>query len=1284
MQRRSSLLHFVFLAVAISALSVLTCGSLRAQVDFGSVLGTIKDQSGAVIPGAKVSLRSEDTGLTVTTTTGPDGSYIFSPVKIGTYEVSTEAAGFSRAVQSHLTLHIDQKLVVDLSLKPGVVTQTVEVTAAPPALQTQDASVGQVVNARSVNDLPLNGRNFTFLAQVVAGVNTPQADTRGNAASGAFAANGLRPSQNNYLLDGIDNNSDNVNFLNGTNFVVLPPPDALSEFKVQTSDFSAQYGRAGGAILNASIKSGTNQIHGNLWEFARNDKLDAADFFEDEEGLQKGEFRQNQFGFTIGGPVVIPHVFDGRNKLFFFGDAEWLRRRQGSVFTNSVPTPLEASSGYTNLADNLLGSTNASCLSSGACTYTDDLGRTLPYGIITDPATTRSVTAGAVDPVTGLTATDSGWVEDPFYTGGAVGNMKNFVNLGTLCPTNSGCMLNQIPANRIDPNALKLLGLYPAATLVNSNQDVNPRIVNNQASNPVLIENRVAFDTRMDWNKGDKDQIFGTFSYVRDPQFIPAPFKGIADGGAFQQGLQDANSFLSSVSYTHIFSPTLVNEARLGEDRLVASRYGPVATNLTNLPGQYGVQGIAQVSENGGLPAIGVGGLNTLGSNAYLPSDEITQTTQATENLTKIYGKHSFKMGMEFQHIKFSTLQPAWSHGQISFDGTFSGDGLSQLLLTPATSAVPGGIDYVGGADSVFVSNFSPTDDGHNYWAGYFQDDWKVSSKLTVNLGLRWEHFGQVVENHGRQANFLPNQVPGGSAQYLEPNNGKNQAIDVNPAFPALLAKDGIALKYTNLLPLATVPDTNFGPRLGLAYQITPKLVLRTGAGIFYNAFENVGYGPNIGENYPFQYTLSYFNKNAGTPISLKTNSGSTCTPAASIEATFSCIPLDVSLVDPAGLGLEGRQYNYITPYTIGWNFTLQYELSPNTALTVAYVGNGSRHDNALVGANDPTIIDLNPVSAANSVGSTDPFPNFANGGSYQESSGTSNYAALQTTLERRFSNGLNFLANYTWSHCREDASDPLNDNNNEGWRAAWVPGLGIQEDYQNCDYNIFDVAHFSGGYVLPFGKGNRFLPQASGVLNQMVNGWQGVWNLTLEGGQPYTIGCVSGTNNTIGCDALINKSVSPYGTGGVNQFWNPNYFNQPCPAPGFSQPSKCVPLSGIPTLTAPTSNPSQPLPCTPLSACRGLLGGGDAQVNGPGIGRLDFSLFKNFQINERSRLEFRAEFFNITNHPTFNSPGFSGNGVVAVSGSTSYTNTNFGKIGSTRFPFQDPRQIQFALKLYF
>jgi hypothetical protein len=1273
MRRRGSFLRFLFLALALPAVFVLASVNLHAQVDTGSIQGTIKDQSGAVIPGAKVTVTNEGTSLSLTTTAGPDGSYMFTPLKIGSYSVSAEARGFAKAVQSKLSLNIDQHIVVDLTLRPGGVTETIEVTAAPPLLQTQDTTVGQVVGSRDVNNLPLNGRNFTFLAQIAAGVNTPQADTRGNAASGAFTANGLRPSQNNYLLDGIDNNSDNVDFLNGTNFVVLPPPDAIGEFKVQTDNYSAEYGRAGAAILNATIKSGTNQFHGDVWEFVRNDKLDAADFFEDKEGLKKGEYRLNQFGGTIGGPIK-------KSKAFFFADYEGTRRRQGGVFTNAVPTPLERSSGYTNLADIILGQSG---------TYTDNLGRTIPNGTALDPATMRQTAAGQPDPVTGLTALYSGYVDDPFYTGGPVGKMTDFT---TVCPSDTNCQLNQLPAGRLDPNAIKLLNLYPAATAVGT--ATSPITFNNQATNPVLRENRHAVDGRVDINRGDTDQIFTTFSYVKDPQFIPAPFTGIADGGAFQQGAQNAISILAALSETHEFSPTLINEARLGEDRLRATRYGPVATQM-NLPAQFGIPGIAQVTDNGGLPAFSIGGLNTLGSNAYLPSDEVTQTTQATENLTKVYGKHTFKMGLEFQHIKFSTLQPSWSHGQLDYYGAFAGTGMAQFLLTPTTTTVPTGINYVGGSDAVFVSNFSPTDDGHNYWAGYFKDDWKVTPKLTLNLGLRWEHFGQVEENWGRQANFLPG-VPGTGggavgtgAQYLEPNNVKNFQIPVNPAFPALLAQDGVALKFTSNYALATVSNKNFGPRVGLAYQFTPKLVVRTGFGLFYNAFENVGYGPNIGENYPFQFTLSYFNPNGGTPISFTNPNGSVCTPAATIEATFSCIPIDTSLVSPEGLGLEGRDYTYKTPYTMGYNFTLQYQISPSTTLTVAYVGDVSRHGNAFPAANYPSVFELNPLTPTSGPGSDLPFPDFGYGGSFQASEGNSAYNSLQTTLEKHYANGLNFNANYTWSHCRGDAGDPLNATGADTYRAPYLAGFGIQGDTLNCNYNIFDVGHFSGGYELPFGNGKRFLGQSHGVANQIIGGWQTVWNLTLEGGQPITIGCPYGTSDagvagiSFGCTAFIVPGVSPYGKGAPDQFWNYNYFTQPCPAPGFPQPANCVPIhANIPVVPA-GATASTHVTCG--IACVGLLGGGDTQVSGPGIARLDFSLFKQFRITESKRLEFRSEFFNILNHPTFNAPGFSGNGVVAVPGSTDYLNTKaFGAIGSTRFPFQDPRQIQFALKFYF
>src|SRR5690348_15725616 len=304
---------------AFAAMLFLGAVPLHAQVDTGSILGTVTDASGGAVAGANVTLTNEGTNVTLTTTTGADGSYTFTPVRTGRYKVSASFQGFQTVERPHVVVNVGSDVLVNFALKPGAVSQTVEVNSAPPVLETQDASVGQVIDSRNVDNLPLNGRNFTFLAQLAAGVNTPQADTRGNAASGAFAANGNRPAQNNYLLDGIDNNSDTVDFLNGTNYVVLPPVDAVQEFKVQTSDFSAEFGRSGAAVLNATIKSGTNEFHGAAWEFFRNDKLDAADFFENAGGIPKGALRLNQFGFTAGGPIK-------KNKYFMFVDLECFRR----------------------------------------------------------------------------------------------------------------------------------------------------------------------------------------------------------------------------------------------------------------------------------------------------------------------------------------------------------------------------------------------------------------------------------------------------------------------------------------------------------------------------------------------------------------------------------------------------------------------------------------------------------------------------------------------------------------------------------------------------------------------------------------------------------------------------------------------------------------------------------------------------------------------------------------------------------------------------------------------
>ena len=1253
-----------FRNIALSALRTFSCAYLAllcfllltqnsfAQVDEGSLAGTITDQSGAVIPGAHVTLLNTDQGLTLETTANGSGGYIFSPVRIGHYTVSASAPGFSTTSQENITVNVSQNVQVNVQLKPGAATQTVEVTAAPPELQTEDASVGQTVSEHSVNSLPLNGRNFTFLAQLGAGVNTPQADTRGNAASGAFTANGLRPAQNNYLLDGIDNNSNAVDFLNGTNFVILPPVDAIQEFKVQTGDFSAELGRSAGAVLNATIKSGTNSIHGAVWEFFRNDKLDAADWFEDNAGIKKGELRQNQFGASIGGPVI-------KNKIFFFGDYEGFRRVQGTVLPGTVPTATERSSGFTDLSDLITGQNGAA--------RTDDVGRSIPYGTVLDPATTRAVTAGSVDPVSGLTATTTGFVRDPF---------------GTCAPsttsfTLAGCGLNQLPANRIDANAVKLLNLYPAPT--------NSSFSTNYTTSPALYEHRNAFDTRVDFNPSQKEQVFFRFSYVDDPQFIPGIFGGIADGGGFQQGLQTAKSDQAVLGWTHVFTSSTVNVARGGFNHLHTTRFGPEGT-VTGIPAQFGIQGIPQSTENGGLPAIVIQGLQELGSNDFLPSDEVSQTLQVADDFTKIYGNHSFKMGVEYQDVHFNTLQPAYSRGEFDFNGNYAGvpgqsgdqTGRAQLLLTPTASTVTNGINYVGGANEVHASNISKTYDTRDYLAFYFQDDWKITPKLTLNLGMRYDYFSPISEANGGQANFVQTGPPNGSPTFLIPASGKDNrdlsSTANNPAlngegFLDLLAKDGIALGETNKYGKALVQTQkhNFAPRFGFAFEATPKLVVRGGVGLFFNAFENQGYGPNIGENYPFVYNFDFKGTTDSAPFSSGPNPYGTCASAgpggtATIDAGLTCAAFTPLAVNAAGLSLQGLQFNYVTPRTFSTNLTLQYALTSSMSAQVAYVLTDGSALQAGIGNNEVSQL----LPANTSTTPYVPFKDFSQGASYQRTIGSSIYNGLQTKLEQQLSNGLNYLITYTYSKTLSDAGDLLNGGSTNGYRAPWVPGLGPRFDWGLADFDVRNVFHLSGGYELPFGKGKRFLANSGALANQVAGGWSMNTIVTLQGGQPISLSCPTGTTSGTNCNDINVPGQSQKlglhtdSNGKLSWFGNPAAFQQPCPL-GAAATAGCFPLTGA-----------------------AILGGGPSTTHGPPLRQFTLSVFKAIPINERFSAQFRAEFFNILNHPNFNAPNFGGNGVTSVGNSGNFTSSTFGEIGSTRDAPYDPRQIQFALKLYF
>jgi hypothetical protein len=1206
----------VIAVVILLLVGLFVPAKATAQVDMGSVSGMVHDPSGAAILGAKVILTNEDTGVAASTETGTEGQYTFSLVKVGRYSLSVSSAGFKSFQQKKVTVDVQQKVRLDTSLALGDATETVVVNEAPPLLQTQDASVGQVVEEKTIDSLPLNGRNFTFLAQLSAGVTQGQQDGRGLGASGSFAANGLRPAQNNYLLDGMDDNANLVDFLNGTAYSVKPPVDAIQEFKIQTNDYSAEMGRAAGAVLNATLKSGTNQFHGAAWEFLRNDMFDAANYFE----TSKGKFRQNQFGATLGGPIR-------REKTFFFMDYEGTRIRQATPYNTTVPTALERSSGYTNLSELLSqGPASDVCMANPNKTgcVADVLNRGYALGQVFDPSTTRAILCGVPDPVTSITV--------PCSSGATSGSQIGFAR--------EPFAGNILHTSRLDPNAIALLNLYPSP----SNSD----LFNNYATNPVIDNDTDQFDVRVDHSFSAKDNTFARVSYVNNPDFVPGPFKGIADGGAFSDGEQKTVSWNSALSETHLLSPSMVNEVRLGYNNLSATRKQPNA-DTDGIPDQFGIQGVSQGNSNGGLGTFNIAGLNQLGSSGYLPSIELSTTSQITDNLTKTIDRHTIKMGFEWQRLGAGILQPPTARGAWTYSGLYTevpttsagNTGLAQMLLTPIPGTVAGASDYVGGADNIGASNIARTSMSHKYYGGYLQDDYKMTQKLTLNLGVRYEYFGQLAENNGNQSNFIFDEAKGNST-FLLTKKRCNTPLSNN--FKAAAIADKIDIVCSGQSGLGESQITNFSPRIGFAYQLTSKLVARGGYGIFYGGFENSSVETYV--DFPFQFALSYPYLVPNAPVKFSNKSIGT------LETGLTGIPLTSDAVEPGGVSFTGEDYHMPTPNTQGFNLTLQYALTNKDSVQASFVGNTVHHLGSYVNPNSPRKILPPGLDVTNYI----PYPDFNPWITYTRFGGNSHYDSMQVNYERRVGHGLNVLANFTWSSCLSDAADVLNQSSLSNYRAPFLPGFGMRKDFGRCDFDVNKVLHLSGLYELPFGQGRHFGGNSGKVVNAVIGGWDTNWILTLQNGQPGTISCANPTTTGFGCNALKVSGVGLYtGAHKVNRWMNSAAFATPPVATSIGQ-SDYSPL-----------------------------GSGPSQFRGPGFERLDFSLFKQFEISDRYRVEFRSEFFNLANHPNFSLPGFSGNGIAAAPGALNYNNPdNFGKINSTRDGQNDQREIQFALKLYY
>ncbi|MGC1784755.1 MAG: carboxypeptidase regulatory-like domain-containing protein [Acidobacteriaceae bacterium] len=1172
-------------------LGVLLClfsgEQASAQMDQGTITGVIRDSAGAVIPGSQVTLTNNDTGLTLKATSDGSGIYTFSPVKIGNYTVTAGATGFKTTSQEHVHLDVQERLNVPVTLTPGAMTQTITISAAPALLQTQSGSVGQVLSTRTINSTALNGRNWVYIAQLTAGVD-PSAGSRG-AGDGDYEANGQTAGQNNFILDGVDNNTSVVDYLNGASFAVRPPPDALQEFKISTSDYSAEFGHSAGSVMNASIKSGTNQIHGDLWEYFRNNVLDARDF----DALTIPKYRQNQFGATLGFPII-------RNKLFFFADGEANRIVFGETSTQTVPTAKMRQGNFSELLN---------------------------------PALT-----GSASPIQ-LYQPNSG---------------------GTATVACSG-VNNVYCKPQLDPVALNILSLYPAPN-TNGALTYNNRIVNLNAT-----DNRWAWDTRMDWDISAKDQFFGRFSYLNEPSFYPSPLGPILDGGGYQSDgrfTDLADNFAGSE--THIFNPNLTNEFRFGYNY---GRFGiaPGQNTDTNLSAQLGFGGIPYSPGIGGLPPTTVGGISGFGAPEYYPVLEIQNTYQILDNVTKLIGNHSIKFGVELESLRFNFSQPVAGHGQYGFTGlyssnpgiSFTGFGVADFLTDQINSAT--------------LSPLGTVSDSRWYRAAYVQDNWRVTTKLTLNLGLRYEYFQPYIEDAGEQANFIvtgPLGIGTGAATLTMPV--QSQKVPLSPAFITILQQDHVTLKYVNNQSLSTAQLDNFSPRLGFAYQIDAKTVIRGGFGIFYGALESQGGSTNLGFQYPFEFTSTFPAPNCTAGVGNCPSNGLTLETgfskeiAAGIRNAVSFPPVN------------GRAAHTITPYSQSENLTVQRSLTPNLAVSIGYVGNVGRHVLNLIFPNSADALE-NPGNNAQFV---QPFPQFGRD-LFIPYTGASSYNSLQSQIQKRYASGLSFLATYTWSHSIDNAPQTIFSSSGAGYSGYRNNNLiPINDEFANSPWDTPQRFTFNGLYDLPFGIGRAHANHA-GLANLVYGGWSTSLTFAAQSGNPITIYPNISTASGGSSFAILKRD--PFAPGGNPDPSNPNIACAQKTRTKLSWFNPCAfanPLPGSLISPGPNGgNPNVPQPgytypehVTNIKDVVSLLGGRRNQIRGPGYERINMSIFKDFPTYRTQRLEFRTDIFNVLNTPAYGDPG---GGI----------NTNGGLITSPRF-FQsytpDARFFQLSLKYIF
>lgn len=1057
----------------------------QAQVNTASLTGLVSDPSGAVIAGATVVAKNKATNFEYRGATDASGYYTFASLPVGMYSMTVEVQGFKKALRDNVGLEVGQKARIDFTLEVGQVAEVVHVEATLPLLTTQEAAPGRVVENRMVTDLPLSLRNWDDLLGLVAGVQADRYTEEGGGTAagrtGGANVHGVRSLQNNFVLDGVDNNSISTNVQELTTQVARPSVDSIQEFKVSTNPYSAENGRSPGALISVTTKGGSNEFHGTAYEFLRNRVFDANNFFLNRAGRKKGQNVQNQFGANIGGPIL-------KDKAFFFFNYEGTRIRKGTTRLGNVPMPNER-----------IGDFSAAAASANKTTY-----------------------ATLVDRV-----------------GDCVGAGKSFPD-------------NKIPASCLDPIAQKVFALLPPPNVVPGTGALN---ANNFVRVPNIIDDTDSYTVRGDWQVNTNNSFFVRYTNSDRFRFVPGVFGGIIDGtGTSAFGRLSMKGQSASIGWNTTIGTRMVNEFRLGwgrnNSRGVQDPFGQ------NTLADFGIRGVPDnplysggipglvIQARGGVPNPGDGGgLDRLGSPDFLPKFQLTNQFQWSDTVSFSRGAHQMKFGADFRGpMRNIYLDVPGLRGTWTFDGQRTGIGVADFLL--------------GYPSAAQLTNLAVVDQRLRMFSMFFQDDWKATPKLTLNLGLRYDYATWPYEGADRMTN-------------LDPATGKTFTPASSPYGRSLVSAD----------------KNNIAPRIGVAYQLGSKTVMRIGYGRFFMLLERAGSEDQLGLNLPFLVN----NVVATTTTSTTANN-------MRVRTGYN-LALDPSAVNPINVRIRAVNPSSRIPSLDQWNLGFQHLLPFNVVATVDYVGTKGTHLSILRNLNqqffnaDGTGTGVLPFPALGPI-------------EFRENVGNSSYHGMEATVEKRFSQGLSFHAAYTLSKSIDYAQEHLFGG---GSNSFMQNSRVLRQQRGRSDFDYRQRFVFSYLYELPFGRGRSYL--TSGPAAHILGGWRisGVTN--MRGGRPFTI-FASANNSLVGnrgglanalADCLREGSLDT-GQRAIDKWFDKTAYSAPTPAR--------------------------------LGNC------GRNTLEGPGLVNFDFALARMFDyFGEGRYLEFRWEMFNMFNHAQFGLP---------------------------------------------